>query len=75
MKGFSGKMMGILIAFLLVSVLLGSLLPEVTDLFNWNASATNVTGATSTVAGLMPLILLIVVVVVILGAIGIKFGK
>ena len=71
-----GRMRGIaslsmLISMVVVAVVLGSLIGTVTDnTIGQNESTTNVTGATHTMLGLVPLFLVIAVVVSF-----VKFGR
>lgn len=71
-KGFAGRSMNLVIGGLIVLVLVGALLPTIADNTIGIQGTGNITGATSTLLGLTPLILIIGLVVVLLAGAGIK---
>lgn len=52
-----------IIAFTLVILILGSLMYTLTDIVKFNATGSNVTGASATLIGLLPLLVVVIVIV------------
>lgn len=69
----AAPMLALIIGGVLVIVILGSFMPQITnDFLGINASETNISGASATLAGLIPLLMVIITVIGLLGAAGLK---
>jgi len=73
------NIMGVVILGIIAVVFLGATIGDIADKLighNYNGTETNITGATSALAGLVPVVLVIVIMVGLLTASGLKItGK